>query len=158
VGGYGRFGALSRVELERFSHLDDEDRRLIALRRRDYSRLGFALQVVTVRHLGMLLADPLDVPNEPVDYLAEQLGIEDPSCIKRYAEREKTKLEHAWEIQQEYGLTPFPAVEPELAAWIADQAWMTGDGPKAILEGAVAWLRERQALLGVQRDTAKRGR
>jgi hypothetical protein len=27
--GYGRFGSLSRVELERFFHLDDEDRRLI---------------------------------------------------------------------------------------------------------------------------------
>ncbi len=26
-GGYGRFGAYSRVELERFFHLDDEDRR-----------------------------------------------------------------------------------------------------------------------------------
>ena len=29
VAGYGRFGSLSRVELERFFHLDDEDRRLI---------------------------------------------------------------------------------------------------------------------------------
>ncbi|MGZ8802366.1 MAG: hypothetical protein ACXWZL_07100 [Mycobacterium sp.] len=28
-GGYDRFGAYSRVELERFFHLDDEDRRLI---------------------------------------------------------------------------------------------------------------------------------
>ena len=47
-GGYGRFGAYSRVELERFFYLDDEDRRLIEARRRDYNRLGFALQVVTV--------------------------------------------------------------------------------------------------------------
>ena len=61
VGGYGQFGALSRVELERFFHLDDEDWRLISLRRSDYNRLGFALQVATVRHLGMFLTDPLDV-------------------------------------------------------------------------------------------------
>ena len=146
-GGYGRFGALSRVELERFFYLDDEDRRLIAARRRDYNRLGFALQVVTVRQLGMFLADPLDVPPELIDYLAEQLDIEESSCVKQYTKREKTKLEHAWEIQREYGLTPYADVESELAAWVADQAWMTGDGPKAMFAGAVEWLRTRQALL-----------
>jgi len=72
--GYGRFGSYSRVEVERFFHLDDEDRRLVA-RRRDYNRLGFAVQMVTVRNLGMFLPDPLDVPLELVEYWAEQLGI-----------------------------------------------------------------------------------
>ncbi|WSI98952.1 DUF4158 domain-containing protein [Nocardia sp. NBC_01329] len=52
VPGYGRFDVLSRVELERFCYLDDEDRRLITARRREYNRLGFAVQVVTVRYLG----------------------------------------------------------------------------------------------------------
>ncbi|MFF9229719.1 DUF4158 domain-containing protein, partial [Streptomyces sp. NPDC014820] len=146
-GGYGRFGALSRVELERFFYLDAEDRKLVAGRRRDYNRLGFALQVVTVRQLGMFLADPLDVPPELVEYLAEQLGIEDSSCVKQYTERDKTKLEHAWEIQREYGLTSYSEVESELAAWVSDQAWVTGDGPKAMFAGAVDWLRKRQALL-----------
>ncbi|WP_327118915.1 Tn3 family transposase [Nocardia sp. NBC_01730] len=145
--GYGRFGSYSRVELERFFYLDDEDRRLIAARRRDYNRLGFALQMITVRHLGMFLADPLDVPAEVVAYVAEQLDIADPACVKSYADREKTKLEHAWEIQREYSLVAFAEVEAELSAWIVDQSWMTGDGPKAISDGAVAWLRERQALL-----------
>jgi Domain of unknown function (DUF4158) len=145
--GYGRFGSYSRVEVERFFHLDDEDRRLVAMRRRDYNRLGFAVQMVTVRHLGMFLPDPLDVPLELVEYLAEQLGIDDPSCVKSYLDRRMTRFEHADEVQQEYGLTAFADVEAELAAWIADQAWMTGDGPKAIFSGAVAWLRARQALL-----------
>ena len=66
---------MSRQELERYCYLDDEDRRLIAARRRDYNRLGFAVQVVTVRHLGMFLADPLDVPPALIEYLAEQLEI-----------------------------------------------------------------------------------
>jgi hypothetical protein len=92
--GYGRFPMLSREDLERYCYLDDEDRRLIAGRRRADTRLGFAVQVVTVRNLGMFLADPLDVPVELVEYLAEQLGIDDPSCVTRYTEREKTKLEH----------------------------------------------------------------
>ncbi|WP_227997291.1 DUF4158 domain-containing protein [Nocardia australiensis] len=47
---YGRFGVLSRVELERFSHSDDEDRWLIAARRRDYNQLGFA--AIRVRRTG----------------------------------------------------------------------------------------------------------
>lgn len=95
----------------------------------------------------MFLADPLDVPDELVGYLAEQLGIEDPSCVKRYTEREKTKLEHSWEIQREHGLVAFAEVQTELVAWVADQAWMTGDGPKAIFVGAIEWLRSRNALL-----------
>ncbi|MGW5516807.1 DUF4158 domain-containing protein [Nocardia africana] len=53
-GGYGRFGSLSRVELERFFHLDDEDRRPIAARRRDSTRPGFALQLVTVTQMPAL--------------------------------------------------------------------------------------------------------
>src|SRR5260370_30238675 len=57
-GGYGRFAALSRQELERYCYLDDKDWALIAARRRDYNRLGFAVQVVTVRNLG-------NVPGRP---------------------------------------------------------------------------------------------
>jgi TnpA family transposase len=145
--GYGRFGSHSRVEMERFFHLDDEDRRLVAARRRDYNRLGFAVQMITVRHLGMFLPGPLDVPSELVGYLAEQLGIDDPSCVKSYADRRMTRFEHTNEIQQEYGLSSFADVEAELAAWIADQAWMTGDGPKAIFSGAVGGARDEAGNL-----------
>ncbi|WSF94655.1 DUF4158 domain-containing protein [Nocardia vinacea] len=95
----------------------------------------------------MFLPDPLDVPGELVDYLAEQLEIADPSCVKSYTDREKTRFEHAWEIQRKEGLISFAQVEAELLAWITDQAWMTGDGPKASLSGAVGWLREHNALL-----------
>ena len=102
--GYGRFGSYSRVEMERSFHLDDEDRRLVAMRRRDYNQLGFAVQMVTVRHLGMFPPDPLDVPLELVEYLAEQLGIDDPSCVKSYVDRRMTRFEQADEVEQ--GIRP----------------------------------------------------
>jgi hypothetical protein len=104
VAAYGRFaGPPERTELERFFFLDDADRALLARRRGDHNRLGFSLQLGTVRFIGMFLADPLDVPAVVVDYLAGQLGVADASSVKRYAKRQSTQWEHAAEIRQVYG-------------------------------------------------------
>ena len=65
------------------------------------------MQVTTVRSLGTFLADPLDVPNRVLEYLAGQLEIADPSCVKRYTERRATRFEHAEEIKDAYGLRDF---------------------------------------------------
>jgi len=50
-----------------------------------------------------------------VEYPAEQLGIDDPACLKDYADRRMTRFEHQAEITQEYGLAAFADVEAELA-------------------------------------------
>ncbi|MFJ8091802.1 Tn3 family transposase [Streptomyces griseofuscus] len=55
-------GAPSRTELERFFFLDDADRALIEPMRRAHNRLGFAVQMTTVRFLGVFLDDPADEP------------------------------------------------------------------------------------------------
>lgn len=88
MDGFGRYAETppNREALERFFFLDDADRELVAEHRGAHSGLGFGLQLVTVRHVGRFLPDPLEVPSV-VDYVAVQLQIEDPSCGKRYLER-----------------------------------------------------------------------
>jgi hypothetical protein len=148
AAAYGRFvGPPTREELERSFFLDDADRTLIARHRGDHNRLGFALQLTTVRSLGEFLADPLEVPGVVLDYLAGQLGVADRSCVARYMERRTTRFEHADEIKRARGLHEFTEVTGELEAWVDARAWTTSDGPRAIFNDAIGWLLERDVLL-----------
>ncbi len=147
AGAYGRFaGPPSRMQLERFFLLDDGDLGLVGRRRGDHNRLGFAVQLATVRFVGTFLADPGDVPDEVVEYVAAQLDVAAAS-MATYTQREKTRLEHQWEIAREVGYRDFVDAEAELAVWVDDRAWTTGEGAVAVFHGAVGWLRERQVLL-----------
>ncbi|MDQ2874551.1 MAG: DUF4158 domain-containing protein [Actinomycetota bacterium] len=148
AAAYGRFAEPPvQADLERVFFLDDEDRELVGQRRGEHMKLGFALQLVTVRWLGTFLEDPLDVPGVVLEFVAEQLGVEDPSQVKRYTERRPTPFDHQQEIRQAYQWKDFASVEPEFAAWVAARSWTSGDGPKAIFTDGVGWLRERKVLL-----------
>jgi len=139
AAGFGRFaGEPSRAELEPFFFLDDVDRALVAKRRGEHNRLGFAVQLGTVRFVGAFLPDPLDVPWPVVEYLAVQLGVPDPSVVKGYAEPQMTPHEHAWEIRRAYGYRDF--ADPEAAAgsreFMDGRAWTHAEGPQRLFEQA----------------------
>lgn len=148
AAAYCRFdGDLSREDLDRVFFLDDADLELIEKRRGDHNRLGFALQLGTVRWLGAFLPDPTAVPSSVLGYVAGQLDVSDPACVGRYLERRRTRFEHAEEIEAACCLRDFAAVHEQFEEWLDARAWMTGDGPRAIFNDAIGWLREREVLL-----------
>jgi len=90
-------GDPDQAQLDRYFHLDTADRDLVDIRRGEHNRLGFAVQLGTVRFLGAFLADPTEVPWAVAAHLAAQLGIADPGVLKQYAAREGTNRLHAGE-------------------------------------------------------------
>ena len=148
MAAFGRFtGAPSRDQLERYFVLDDADRALVARRRGDQNRLGFSVQLTTVRFLGTFLVDPLDVPWVVVEFLAGQLGIADASVVKSYGSRLPTRHEHAREIAGVVGYRDFSAAEVELRAWLEARLWAMPERAGVSFDRATAWLVERRVLL-----------
>ncbi len=146
---YGRFnGAPTQEQLDRHFHLDDADLAMIGRRRWDHMRLGFAVQLGTVRFLGTFLADPTEVPVEVAAALARQIGVADPACLGRYRDG-KARWHHAAEIRHVYGYREFaePAAQLRLLRWLYALCWTGTDRPTALFDQATAWLVTHKVLL-----------
>ena len=147
---YGRYqGTPTNLQLDRYFHLDDADRRLVLARRGDHNRLGFAVQLSTVRFLGTFLANPIEVPSNVVNYLAQQLGIRGTSSLSTYLERETTRWEHSDIIQRRYGYRDF-STQPHhwrFVRWLYARAWVGTEAPSVLFDIATAQLLAQKVLL-----------
>lgn len=147
---YGHFtGEPSPAELTRCFHLDDADRQRLAQYRQDHNRLGFALQLGTVRFLGTFLTDPVEAPEAVVRYIGDQLGVVDPPACARLYSKADTQQRHAREIREAYGYHQFndQPYHFVLTRWLFTRAWLSGERPRALFDGATEWLIERKVLL-----------
>lgn len=147
---YGRYvDDPDQAQLDRYFHLDTAARGLVDIRRGEHNRLGFAVQLGTVRFLGTFLPDPTDVPWVVASYVAAQLGIADPGVLKQYASREGTNRLHAGEIQQTYGYRDFAevAVQQDLAGWLHARTRLASERPSVLFDLATARLLDSKVLL-----------
>jgi hypothetical protein len=81
------------------------------------------------------------------EYVAEQVGVADPSCIKSYPERLPTRHEHAREIRGLLGYREFAGAEAEVRAFGASRAAQTRDSRRELFDRAVLWLIGGRVLL-----------
>jgi len=146
---YGRFaGEPAAAELTKYFHLNEADYELITIRRGAHHRLGYALQLATVRYLGTFLANPLDVPEGVIAYIGAQLGV-DPRCLPEYMDRRDTRMEHAQDIKIKLGYRDFEQ-QPEqwrLLRWLYERAWLTAERATVLFDLTTSRLVSQKILL-----------
>lgn len=136
---YGRYtGAPSPEDLVRYFHLDDSDHALIAQKRGEHNRLGFAVQLGTVRYLSTFLEDPLAVPAPVLQTLAKQLRLAAMPDASLYSAG-RQRLQHAAEIQIHYGYVEITdrQIGFHLTRWLYALCWTGTDRPIKLTQSVI---------------------
>lgn len=118
----------------------------VARLRSDTNKLGYAVQLTTVRFLGVFLTDCDETPDVVVRFVAAQLAVE-ADAFKPYAEA-KIRFEHTATIRDRYGYEPYGsgATHAAFLRWLWRRAWTTQEAPSQLLDRATAWLVEHRVL------------
>ncbi|WP_034388955.1 Tn3 family transposase [Deinococcus sp. YIM 77859] len=143
---FTRFPVLDERTLARYYLLSEDDLRLIRERRRDFNKLGYAVQLTVLRHLGRALRLGEMPPEEVLAYLTEQLRV-DPACYHQYAAREPTRYEHFTALCQHLGYVELSRrLNHELRDWLVPLAVIT-DQPFGLMSALMDELRRRCILV-----------
>ena len=146
---YGRYvGDPSADELSRYFHLDDADHAVIAVKRGDHNRLGFALQLTTARYLGTFLEDPAAVPPAVLQSVGRQLQITNLDSLSQYGTG-RWRWEHTAEIRSRYGFRDWAdaAVGFRLSRWLYALCWTGTERPGVLFDRATTWLLAHKVIL-----------
>lgn len=147
---YGKFFCEpNNAQLSRYFHLDETDLFLIRKRRGNHNKLGFALQLTTVRFLGTFIFDFESVPKNAKRFVAKQLSLKKISILEDYAKRDTTRREHETTIAKFYGYCDFsnPVFRDNLSQLLYTKAWFSNERPSRMFNFCVSWLIENKVLL-----------
>ncbi|GGO39329.1 DUF4158 domain-containing protein [Deinococcus humi] len=145
---YGRFAADPTPEqLAPYFFLDEADLTLIAERRRNHNKLGFAVQLCTLRYLGTFLPNPIQVPQVAVRHVAGQLGLP-ADVFMPYALREETRYTHRHSIIRSLEYQEFDGVQAfRLIRRIYAHLAVSAIGPIVLFDFATAHLIAQKVVL-----------
>jgi TnpA family transposase len=145
---YGRYHHDPTPEhLTRFFFLSEPDLALIAERRRKHNKLGFAVQLCTLRYLGTFLPNPVQVPAVVVRHLADQLHLS-PEVLPRYLQREETRYTHHRLILAYLGYRDFEGFQVfRMIRWLYAQLRTGTVRPSVLFDLATAHLVAQNIVL-----------
>ena len=105
-------------DLSAFFFLSPADHHAVNRQHDDHTRLGFALQLCTLRYLGFVPHDLGAAPPAAVGYVAEQLQVP-PEALAAYGARIATRTTHLHHVQRHLGFRQATPLD-----WYALQTWL----------------------------------
>ena len=146
---YGRYtGDPTPEQLTDAFQLDADELAYVRDLRHDHTRLGYAVQLCTLRFLGTFLTDPTDVPSVVVRTLCDQLGIFNSGVLPRYLERLPTRHQHQQHIRKALGYVPFEGeAVTDLLEWLSSSAQLEELRPIELFDRCTRRLTQRHVLL-----------
>jgi TnpA family transposase len=137
-------------EIVRHCTLSRDDLDLIAAKRSDHSRLGFAILLCYLRHPGRALEAGEMPPAELRAFVADQLDV-DVAAFDKYQRRDQTRREHLAELMTRFGYQTFDrASSRRCLAWLIPIA-QTVHRPDRLLEMLLEDMRRQRILLPIPR-------
>ncbi len=117
-----------------FFTLIDSDLACLPVKSAAYNRLGFAIQLCTLRYMGFH-SDISSIPSHVVEYVAGQICL-DPAEMENYGKREQTITAHHRTIQAHLGFrSPSRNVLNDLQTWLVQRS-LEHDKPTLLLQMA----------------------
>lgn len=148
--GYGQYPeTLSDQELAQYFYLDAAARQQIATCRGAANRLGYALQLTSVRYLGIFPDDVRAIPSQVLTYVAHQIPIPDMPDALEYYQQGDTRWEHRKAIRASWGVHEFieGSVVFPLVRLLYLRAWVNADRPSVLFDVAKDWLMAHRVIL-----------
>lgn len=127
-------GEPSPEQLNQFFYLHEKELELISTIRLPSTKLGFALQLGSVRFLGTFIKDVDNIPANVVLYTATQLNVP-PNEINNYTRRQ-TKDDHVKLIKTHYDYHDFTQskIEEYLFTWLLNRATYTTESSDMLFD------------------------